>query len=92
MVKENKDAIAKKADAEKVDTLSTNLTLAEEDIDALQSDIAVFVTTAKDAALKSQENTFTKGNTFSGGVVVNKFKIFLSFVPSLIVAPFVKYI
>lgn len=78
LVKENKDAIAKKADAEVVDKLNTNLTLAEEDIDALQSDIAVFVTTAKDAALKSQENTFTKGNTFSGGVVVNGNQLYLT--------------
>lgn len=61
-----------------VEALDDRLTLAEEDIDFLQNDMAAFVNTSKDAALKSEENTFTQSNTFSGGIILKDNELVLS--------------
>lgn len=46
----------------------TKLSDLNDDIDVLNQQIGTFVSTAQDAALKSQNNTFTGINTFNGNV------------------------
>lgn len=60
------------------ETSDTKLSDINDDIDILNQQIGTFVSTAKDAALKSQPNTFTGGNTFSGGVVLDTNPIHLT--------------
>lgn len=77
-VKDVADEVALKADSTIVDDIQSTLTTAVEDIEFLQNDIAAFVNVSKDAALKSQDNIFTKSNTFSGGITVSTNPITLS--------------
>lgn len=58
------DEVALKADASQVNNNLARIETAEENINALQNDVAVFISTSKDAALKSGNNTFTGNNSF----------------------------